>query len=208
VSWAKLGDDYTDRMEYLSDAAFRVHTEALVAVMKTENGPVMTRTKVARMVTKSGRDLEDAISELVGCGYWREVGQDSVEVLEHMEHQPTPEQIKARRLQAAKRQHDKREKERAKAEAALSDNSSRSESPSESRSESRRDFGEVIEESRRDDPRDSGRGGAGRGGAGKTHLGGQEVEQGAEDFSGDDNCPNCSKPFGPLVWCCKCGEVA
>ncbi len=23
-----------------------------------------------------------------------------------------------------------------------------------------------------------------------------------------DNCPDCSKPFGPLVWCCKCGEVA
>lgn len=105
MTWLKLSDDYTDRMEFVSDAAFRLHTEALVAVMKRETGPWLSQSRLMRSTTV--RDADRAIVELLECGFWRE-RDGGYELIEHMEHQPEPEVLAVRRSNNAKRQRTHR----------------------------------------------------------------------------------------------------
>ena len=148
VTWLKLSDDYTDRTEDLSDAAFRLHTEGLNLAMKREEGPFLPESKLQRWANvRSG--IADAAVELVQRGFWERVEGGFV-VREHMEHQPEPEVLAARRDNAAERQRRKRLKD-----AGLTDEDSLS------RRDSRRDYP-------RDDTRYPGRDGTGRVGTGQA----------------------------------------
>ena len=105
MTWLKLSDNYSDGTQHLSDAAFRAHVEALLWVMRREQGPVLTHRDVRRALdTDNG---EEAVTELVACGFWREV-PSGYEVCYHMEHQPEPEVIAARRANDAERQRRRR----------------------------------------------------------------------------------------------------
>lgn len=108
VTWTKLGDDYPDRMEYLSDTAFRLHTEMLCVVNKRETGPFLTGSQVMRKTAVRG-DLDAAIVELRDCGFWFEADGGYV-IHEHMEHQIEPEILQIRRKKAAERQAKHRRK--------------------------------------------------------------------------------------------------
>ena len=176
MSWSKLSDDYPDRLEYLSDAAFRLHTEALCLVMKRELGPWLPRKKLLRSTNVCG-DVEAALAELLSCGFMVE-REGGIEVVEHMEHQPSAEQIKTRRMADARRQHAKRERDRLAMEAKYADHPK-----TESRSESHRDV-----------PRDygSGRDGSGRDGKnsfkeGKSHdpVGGDAMASVTQDIAAE-----------------------
>lgn len=140
MTWLKLSDDYPDGMDLLSDAAFRCHTEALSLVLRREKGPVLPKRFVERHLNSPA--MWQAISELIDCGWWRDLGE-SYQVVWHMEHQPEAEVIAKRRADAAERQRRKRLRA-----AGL----------------------DVTSDSRRDapgdDPRDSGRAGTGRDGTG------------------------------------------
>lgn len=151
MTWLKLSDDYSDRTEYLGDAAFRLHTDALVAIMKREQGPHLTYAKVRRSTNVQGA-LNDALAELVGCGFWLERDGGYV-VMEHMEHQPEPDVIAARRAAEAERQRRSRRKKAGLQPEPLS----------------RRD-------DMRDDARDFGSGRVGTGRNGENSLAGADVE--------------------------------
>ena len=64
MTWTKLSDDYTDRMEYLSDAAFRLHTEMLTVINKREAGPFLSQSQVIRKTAIRG-DTDQSIEELL-----------------------------------------------------------------------------------------------------------------------------------------------
>lgn len=108
MTWTKLSDDYVDRLEYLSDTAFRLHTEMLTAINKREAGPFLSQSQVLRKTAVRG-DVDRAIEELLACGYWVIDGGGYV-VIEHMEHQIEPEVLAAKRRNNAERQRKHRRK--------------------------------------------------------------------------------------------------
>jgi hypothetical protein len=186
MTWAKLSDDFTDRTEYLSDRAFRLHVEGLVTVMKREQGPVLPLAKVRR--STNVEDLDEALAELLACGFWREV-DGGVEVAEHMEHQPETDVIARRREMAAARQRKIRRNK-----AGL-----KSEAEPETAGMSRRD---QTRDQTRDEVRDFGTGRSGTGRSGEEH----HLEEGKSSplFAGVD-APDCPRCFEPLSGC-LCGH--
>lgn len=148
MTWLKLSDDFTDRTEALSDAAFRLHTEGLNLAIKREQGPYLPASKLQRW-TNVRSSIADAAEELVRLGFW-EPEDGGFVIREHMEHQPEPEVLAARRKNAAQRQRRKRLKD---AGISEEDPLSRRDSPS--------DYP-------REDMRYPGRGGTGRVGTGRA----------------------------------------
>lgn len=103
MTWLKVGDEFTDETEALSGDAFRVHVQTLSLVMKLECGPVLPKSRVHRWVTVDKPAA--VIAELVAHGFWRDLGdEDCYEVVHHMQHQPEPDVLAARRKSAAERQ--------------------------------------------------------------------------------------------------------
>jgi hypothetical protein len=145
--WLKNSDDYPEDCARagLSDAAYRTHHEALCWVMRRENGGHISKRDVQRFAES---DLADeAVEDLVACGFWRAVA-GGYEVVFHLEHQPEPDVIQARREAAAERQRRHR-----RARLGLPDVGP---SPHQS-----------PRESRRDQTCDPGRVGSGRVGSGQ-----------------------------------------
>lgn len=142
MTWTKLSDDFAVDARVLSDAAFRTHVEGLLWAMARETGGYVDGRDVKRFAETDQRD--DAVQELVDHGFWRRV-PDGFQIAHHMQHQPEPEVLAARRASDAERQARRRRKA-----AGLADPTplvSRRDSP-------------------RDDPRDPGRVGSGRDGTG------------------------------------------
>lgn len=100
VTWTKLSDDFGDECAALSDAAFRTHVEGLLWVMRRETGGALTPRDVRRFAETT--NPLDAIAELVGADLWRET-TTGWHIVHGMNHQPTPEEVQARKAQAAAR---------------------------------------------------------------------------------------------------------
>lgn len=146
MTWLKLSDDYHDLCAGLSDAAYRTHTEALGWCMRKENAGHITRRDVHRFAETT--DPWPAVTELVARGFWIDHGDETYRVAMHMEWQPEPEVLTARRKSEAERQKRKRQKAAGLDEDQMS----------------RRDYP-------RDDTRDPGRDGTGRGKASQREGG-------------------------------------
>lgn len=70
MRWTWIGDAFTDRPEVLtlSDAAFRLHIEALVYCNRNGLDGALTRVALHRL----GRPAAETIAELVAVGLWEE----------------------------------------------------------------------------------------------------------------------------------------
>lgn len=145
MTWTKLSDDFGVQCAPLSADAVRLHVEALCWVMGRETGGAISPRQLQRL-SEGTTDPEVTAAELVAAEYWNAT-PDGWQVVHHMEHQPDPEVIAARRQADAERQTRRRRKY-----AGLpTDNDDLS------RHESRRD-------TPRDNMRDPGRVGSGRNG--------------------------------------------
>lgn len=101
MTWLRLSESFGDECAHLSDAAFRTHAEALGWVMNREKGGELRTRDVQRFAGSD--DWRQAVEELVRVGFW-EALDNGYRVVHHMEHQPTPEALAARRAKAVKRQ--------------------------------------------------------------------------------------------------------
>ena len=119
MTWTKLSDDYADDCARvtLSDAAFRTHTEGLIWTMRRETGGYIEAREVKRFAESPHAEM--AVAELVALGWWVIDGQ-GYRIEHHMEHQPEPDVIEARRKLSAERQKRHRRKKAGLAEAAQS----------------------------------------------------------------------------------------
>lgn len=105
MTWTKLSDDFPVECRDLSDAAFRTHVEALIWTMLREGNDVVSARDIRRFAESP--DSAEAVNELVRGGFWEQL-DDGFRVMHHREHQPTPEEIAARRAKDAKRQERRR----------------------------------------------------------------------------------------------------
>jgi hypothetical protein len=134
MTWTKISDDFTEQCADLSDAAFRTHVEGLIWSMKRETGGMITKRDVERLA--ESEHAHEAVVELVEHQFWTQLDND-YRIEHHMEHQPEPDVIAARRALDAERQRRARRKK-----AGLDS------------TPSQRD---VTRDETRDHPRDSGR---------------------------------------------------
>jgi len=147
MTWTKISDDFAEQCADLSDAAFRTHVEGLIWAMKRESGGMMTKRDVERLA--ESEHAHEAVAELVERRFWTQL-DNGYRIEHHMEHQPEPDVIAARRTIDAERQRRARRKK-----AGLDS------------APSRRD---VTRDTTRDHPRDPGRVGSGRNGKPNTSL--------------------------------------
>lgn len=94
MTWTKLGDEFPDECSALTDAAFRTHVEGLCWVMRRESGGFIADREVRRFAESP--DAAAAVEELVAVGWWEPVDGGYV-VRHHMEYQPEPDVLEARR---------------------------------------------------------------------------------------------------------------
>ena len=100
MTWTKLSDDFSDDCWKLSDAAFRLHVEALNWTMRKLTGGLLAKDEM-RLWPKH----PEAAAELVDRGYWRDE-DDSFVIVHHMGYQREPEKVLAQ--QEANRQNGKK----------------------------------------------------------------------------------------------------
>ncbi|MET0966270.1 MAG: hypothetical protein ABWZ02_07745 [Nakamurella sp.] len=129
MTWAKLSDDFPDDCARadLSDAAFRTHAEGLCWAMRKEDGGRIRHLDLRRLAETA--DPGTAAVELVAKGFWS-AAPGGWQIEHHMEYQPEPDLLVAKRSNNAARQRRKRRKD-----AGL-------------------DLDAPLPVSRRDDPRD------------------------------------------------------
>lgn len=103
MTWLKTSDDFPMECAQvrLSDAAFRTHVEGLSWVMAKETGGYVSARALKRFAETENWDA--AVDELVAVGFWRRV-DGGWQIVHHMEHQPTPEQLTAQRANNAAKQ--------------------------------------------------------------------------------------------------------
>jgi hypothetical protein len=89
MTWTKLSDDFSDDCWKLSDAAFRLHVEALNWTMRKLTGELLVKDEM-RLWPKH----PEAAAELVERGYWRDEG-DCYVIVHHMGYQREPEKVLA-----------------------------------------------------------------------------------------------------------------
>lgn len=89
MSWAKLSDDYSDDCWTLSDAAFRLHTEALVWSARKLLDCVIPKPDLRRFA----KNIE-ALQELLDTGFWQEQGDNYV-IRHHSMYQRLREDVVA-----------------------------------------------------------------------------------------------------------------
>lgn len=73
MTWTKLSDDFTDDCWTLSDAAYRLHSDALVWSNRKLLDCVIPKEDVPRFAKRP-----EAIQELLDGGYWSDAGPDYV----------------------------------------------------------------------------------------------------------------------------------
>jgi hypothetical protein len=108
MTWLKCSDDYADGCVQLTDAEYRTLHEALLWVMRREDGPRFRKRELHRFAETN--DPESAMSRLVALGYVADY-VDHYEVLYHYEWQQEPDVIVRRRKKDAARQRRKRRRD-------------------------------------------------------------------------------------------------
>ena len=93
MTWTKLSDDFTDDCWRLSDAAFRVHVEALVWSNRKLLDLVIEVDDLHQLASKSASTAE-AVAELVGAGWWEPI-DDGFRIIHHGVYQRTAEAVLA-----------------------------------------------------------------------------------------------------------------
>ncbi|MGH3779588.1 MAG: hypothetical protein ACRDRO_02880 [Pseudonocardiaceae bacterium] len=73
MTWTKLGDEFSDETVDLTDAAFRVHVEALVWSNRKLADLVIPKKLLPRITATD--DPYTAAEELVAAGWWQDCGQ-------------------------------------------------------------------------------------------------------------------------------------
>lgn len=86
MTWTKLGDEYTDHCWKLSDAAFRLHTDALVWSNRRHLDGILAKADILRWAR-----TPEAVGELLACGFWAVDGA-SYRIVYHLGWQRTAEQ--------------------------------------------------------------------------------------------------------------------
>lgn len=107
MTWLKLSDDYHDQCATLSDAAYRTHTEALAWTMRRETGGFISDRDIRRFA--ESEQAEEAVKELLDREFWKPA-PGGYRIGHHMEHQPEPDVLAKRRMDAARRQRRYRRK--------------------------------------------------------------------------------------------------
>lgn len=158
--WLKLSDDFDDDCQDLSDAAFRLHVQGLLFVMRRERHPVLSERDVRKFSDVD--NTEAAVKELLDYGFWAREPDGRLRVRHQMDHQIEPEVIKARKAANAERQ----KKHRLKKAGVLPPDK-----PQGEEGVTRYATRDVTAES----TRDPGLVGAGLGGPGRSQQGRQEV---------------------------------
>ncbi|WP_286344440.1 hypothetical protein [Frondihabitans sucicola] len=87
VTWTKLSDDFGDDNWSLSDAAFRLHTEALIWSNRKLLDMVIPKEDVARFAKRP-----EAVEELLEAGWWEDDG-DTYAVVHHATYQRLKEDV-------------------------------------------------------------------------------------------------------------------
>lgn len=101
MTWTKLSDDFTDDCWTLTDAAYRLHTEALVWSNRKLLDCKIPASDVMR-ITRNTESVSESVSELLSKGFWLEDGDD-YRIRHHSIYQRTRAQVVAQ--QAANQQN-------------------------------------------------------------------------------------------------------
>lgn len=103
MTWTKLPETFGDECETagLSDAAFRLHVEALCWTMRRVTGGRLTQRDVARLASTDRTAA--ALAELLAVGYWITLGESGYLIKHTMQHQPEPDLIMRRQQATAER---------------------------------------------------------------------------------------------------------
>ena len=137
MSWAKLSDDFGDDCWTLSDAAFRLHTEALVW-----NGRKLLDCHIPEDDLRRFGKHPDAVSELLDVGWWERGDDGDFVIRHHAQYQRTREAVVNQQAvnatNGAKGGRPKKPREQA---SQIRPRTRRTESVSESVSESQTDSG-------------------------------------------------------------------
>lgn len=88
MTWSKLSDDYSDDCWGLSDAAFRLHTEAIVWSNRKLLDLRIPRDDLRRF------KCPEAVQELLDHGFWTDFGS-YFEILHHSDYQRSREAVLA-----------------------------------------------------------------------------------------------------------------
>ena len=110
MTWTKLSDDFGDECARagLSDAAFRLHVEGLCWTMRRESDGYIDQRDLDRFAETPNPAA--ALAELLAVGYWLRDGR-GYRIHHHMEHQPEPDLLAARRKTTAERVRRHRRKQ-------------------------------------------------------------------------------------------------
>lgn len=113
MSWAKFDDMFPwhRKVRRLSDAAFRLHTTAIMFASRDETDGLITLEDIDEMPGIKSRDK--SIAELVKRRLWEET-EDGWEVHDYLDYNPSAEQQARARAAAAERQRKSRERRIAK----------------------------------------------------------------------------------------------
>lgn len=103
MAWLKLDDAFVDheRIEPLSDRAFRLHITALcLCARKLTDGHVSSKdVKVCRTLVAAG---PRHLAELENAGVWEPNG-DGFQIRDYLDYNPSAEQVREERRKASER---------------------------------------------------------------------------------------------------------
>jgi hypothetical protein len=83
MTWTKLGDEYGDQLWELSDAAFRLHTEALIWSNRRHLDGRLDKAEIRRWAKRP-----EAVDELLKRGTWEDQGE-YYQIIHHLGWQRT-----------------------------------------------------------------------------------------------------------------------
>lgn len=103
MTWVKLSDSFADECEELSSDAYRLHVDGLCFSMQKETGGHITPVQLRKAT--GAKNPKRAVKELVEKGFWRDT-ESGWAIDHHMQHQPSVDEIAARRANDALRQRN------------------------------------------------------------------------------------------------------
>ncbi len=107
MTWLKLDDGFVDheRVENLSDKAFRLHVTALcLCARKLTDGHLSDKdVRVAKTLVGAGAK---SVQELRDAGLWETNGDEGLKVRDYLDYNPTAEQVREERRKAAERMRE------------------------------------------------------------------------------------------------------
>lgn len=110
MAWLKLDDGFVEheRIDPLSDKAFRLHVTALcLCARKLTDGRITD--KDAKVILVRAGASNRHISELLDLGLWRN-GGEGYEIRDYLDYNPSAEKVREERRRAAERMRNMRAK--------------------------------------------------------------------------------------------------